>query len=84
MKGQIIRCEYNMDNCCVEVEYRDGRMILINTLSIEDEIDGNMIQRAALDYLIYNKPLEYADLVLNGGLEEYVKGASRRDYGIED
>jgi hypothetical protein len=33
MKGQIIRCEYNMDNCCVEVEYSDRRMILINTLA---------------------------------------------------
>lgn len=84
MKEQIIRCEYNMDNCCVEIEYSDGRMILINTLAIEDVMDANMIQRAALDYLIYNKPLEYADLVLNGGLEAFIKSASKRDYGLED
>lgn len=73
-----------MDNCCVELEYSNGSMILINTLAIEDAMDANTIQRAALDYLIYNKPREYADLVLNGGLDEYVKGASRRDYGLQD
>lgn len=84
MNSQIIRCEYNMDNCCVEVKYSNGRMILINTLAIEDAVDANMIQRAALDYLIYNKPREYAVLVLNGGLEEFVQGASKRDYGLED
>ena len=32
----------------------------------------NMYQRSELDWLIYNKPLEYADLVLNGGVEEYL------------
>lgn len=84
MKSQINRCEYNMDNCCVEVEYSDGRTILINTLAIEDAVDANMIQRAALDYLIYNKPLEYATLILNGGLEEFVEDASKKDYGLED
>ena len=84
MKSKITRCEYNMDNCCVEIEYSDGSMIFINTLAIEDAVDANMIQQAALDCLIYNKPLEYADLVLNGGLEEFVKGASKRDYGLQD
>jgi DegV family protein with EDD domain len=28
---------------------------------------------ARLDYLIYNAPLEYADLILNGDLEKYLK-----------
>ncbi len=27
---------------------------------------------------------EYADLVLNGGLEEFVEGVSSRDYGLQD
>ena len=84
MNGQIKRCEYNMDNCCVELEYSNGSMILINTLAIEDAMDANTIQRAAQDYLIYNKPIEYADLVLNGGLEEFVEGVSSRDYGLQD
>ena len=32
-----------------------------------------MAQRAELDYLIYNDPLGYADLILNGDPEEYLK-----------
>ena len=31
-----------------------------------------MAQRSELDYLIYNDPLGYADLILNGDLEEYL------------
>lgn len=34
----------------------------------------NMYQRSELDWLIYNKPLEYAQLVLGGDLEQYVHG----------
>ena len=33
-----------------------------------------MAQRPESDYLIYNDPLGYADLILNGGPEEYLKG----------
>ena len=79
----ISSCEYNMDNCCVELKYSDGSEIYINTLAIEESLDANMIQRAALDYLIYNAPQEYADLVLHGGLEKFVKCASMRDYGLQ-
>ena len=32
-----------------------------------------MYQRSELDYLIYNDPIEYADLVLNGNPEIYLK-----------
>lgn len=34
-----------------------------------------MYQRSELDWLIYNKPLEYAQLILAGDLEGYLKGA---------
>ena len=32
-----------------------------------------MYQRSELDYLIYNDPIEYADLVLYGNPEIYLK-----------
>ena len=50
-------------------------MLSIDTIAVEKEVADNMFQRSELDYLIYNKPLEYADLVLNGGLEAYVSGS---------
>ena len=33
-----------------------------------------MVQRSELDWLIYNKPFEYAQLVLSKDLQTYLKG----------
>ena len=46
----------------------------VDTIAVENEFADNMYQRSELDWLIYNKPLEYAQLVLGEGLEAYVKG----------
>lgn len=35
-----------------------------------------MYQRSELDYLIYNAPLEYANLILNGDPEAYLKAVT--------
>ena len=69
----LISCAYTMDNCCVELKFRDGRMIAIDTIAVENEIADNMYQRSELDYLIYNDPIAYADLILNGDPETYLK-----------
>lgn len=71
---RLISCEFNMDNACVELKFLDGSMIAIDTIAVENEVADNMYQRSELDWLIYNKPLEYAQLVLDGNLERYVKG----------
>ena len=63
-----------MDTACVELKFSDGSMIAIDTIAVENEIADNMVQRSELDWLIYNKPLEYAQLVLGGDLERYVQG----------
>ena len=57
---KLISCEYNFDNCCVELKFTDGSMIAIDTIAVENEVADNMYQRSELDWLIYNKPLEYA------------------------
>ena len=49
-------------------------MIAIDTIAVENEVADNMYQRTELDWLIYKKPLEYAQLVLGDELEGYVKG----------
>ena len=71
---RLISCSFNMDTACVELNSADGSVIAINTIDVENEIADNMYQRSDLDWLIYNKPLEYAQLVLGGDLERYVKG----------
>lgn len=69
----LISCEFNMDTACVELKFTDGSMIAIDTIAVENEVADNMYQRSELDYLIYNVPLEYADLILNGDPEVYLK-----------
>ena len=83
MKYDVRACHFNMDNGCVELLLRDGRMISIDCTGVEDELDVTMAQRTELDYLIYNDPLGYADLILNGDLAEYLKNKSG-SRGLED
>ena len=71
---RLISCEFNMDTACVELKFTDGSMIAIDTLAVENEVADNMYQRSELDLLIYNKPLEYAQLVLGDDMDGYLKG----------
>lgn len=50
---------------------------------VEDVLDVTMAQRSELDYLIYNDPLAYAELILNGEPEEYLKNVAG-SHGLED
>ena len=70
---KLISCEYNFDNCCVELKFTDGSMIAIDTIAVENEVADNMYQRSEIDYLIYNDSVAYAELILNGDTETYLK-----------
>lgn len=67
---RLISCEFNMDTACVELKFVDGSMISIDTIAVENEVADNMYQRSELDWLIYNKPLEYAKTKILLNLEE--------------
>ena len=70
-------------NGCVELLLREGRKIFIDCTGVEDVLDVTMAQRAERDYLIYNDPLGYADLILNGDPKEYLKNVAG-SHGLED
>ena len=72
----ILSCMFNMDTVCVELKSDDGSMIAIDTIAVENEIADNMYQRSELDYLIYNDPVAYADLILNGDPETDLKAVT--------
>ncbi len=74
---QLLSCEFNIDTACVELKYSDGSMISIDTIAVENEVADNMYQRSELDYLVYNDPIAYADLILNGDPEAYLKAATQ-------
>ena len=83
MKYDARACHFNMDTGCVELLLRDGRKIFINCTGVEDALDVTMAQRSELDYLIYNDPLAYAELMLNREPEEYLRNAAGT-HGLED
>ena len=83
MKYDARACHFNMDTSCVELLLRDGRKVSIACPGVEDALDVTMAQQTELDYLIYNDPLGYADLILNGNLEEYLKNVTG-SHGLED
>ena len=76
MKYDERACKFNMDTGCVELLLRDGRTISIDCTGVEDALNVTMAQQTELDYLIYNDPLSYADLILNGDSEKYLKNVS--------
>ena len=70
---KIISCAFNMDTACVELKLADGTMISIDCAAVENEVADNMYQRSELDYLIYNDPEAYAELILNGDPKAYLE-----------
>ena len=70
---RLLSCEFNMDTACVELKFSDGSMIAIDTIAVENEVARNMYERSELDYLIYNDPVAYAELILNSDPETYLK-----------
>ena len=83
MKYDERACKFNMDTGCVELLLRDGRKVSIDCTGVEDALDVTMAQRSELDCLINNDLLSYADLILNGDPEEYLKNVAGI-HGLED
>lgn len=73
---KFISCRFNIDTACVELRCADGRLVSIYTPAVEDEYAENMCQRSELDWLIGHDPVEYAQLVLHGDVEEYLKNVT--------
>ena len=74
--NRLLSCEFNIDNACVDLKYADGSMVSIDCTAVENEVANSMYQRSELDWLIYNDPLSYAELILNGEPELYLKAVT--------
>ncbi len=70
---KILSCEFNLDTACVELRLEDGTSLSIDCTAVENEVANSMYQRSELDWLIYNDPLAYAKLILNGDPVRYLK-----------
>ncbi len=77
--NKLISCEFNIDTACVELRFMDGNLISIDCTAVEDEVAHTIRQRSELDWLVYNDPIGYADLILNGDPEQYLKDITKQD-----
>lgn len=75
---KIVSCEFNMDTACVELRLEEGALLSIDCTAVENEVANSMYQRSELDWLIYNDPLAYAELILNGDPELYLKAVTQK------
>lgn len=75
---KILSCEFNLDTTCVELRLDDGTLISIDCTAVENEVANSMYQRSELDWLIYNDPLAYAELILNSETELYLKAVTKK------
>ena len=73
---KLLSCKFNIDTACVELRFSDGGMISIDCTAVENEIAHNIYEQSELDYLIYNDPIAYVDLILNGDPEAYLKSVT--------
>jgi len=71
-----------MDTASVEVFFDDGTLISIYCPDVEEEVAHTPVQRGELDWLIYNEPLTYAQLVLSGEIADYLHGKPK--HKLED
>ena len=69
---KLLTCRYNMDTNRVEARVPAGSAVAIDCIAIEDEYGNTPAQRAELDWLLYNRPLGYAQMVLGGEIEYYL------------
>lgn len=74
---KILSCKFNLDTACVELYMEDGTLLSFDCTAVENEVASSMYQRSELDWLIYNDPLAYAELILNGEPELYLKTVTK-------
>ena len=67
--NKLLSCRFNMDTNRVEARFEDGTIVAIDCIAVEDEYGNAPAQRAELDWLLYNKPLEYVQMVLEGEMD---------------
>ena len=69
---KLLSCRFNMDTNRVEARFEDGTTLAIDCIAVENEYGNTPAQRAELDWLLCNKPLEYAQFVLGGKIGHYL------------
>ena len=73
----IIDAGYDMDSGYVYAKFFTGDIILVDCDEVEKTYADNMYERSELDYLIYNDPAAYVELILDNEVEKNLKKITR-------
>ena len=76
MDKKLISCAFNIDTARVEVKYADGSMIAIDCTLVEAEVARNIYESSELEWLVYNAPVDYVNLLLHGDIREYLRNVT--------
>lgn len=76
MDKKVISCAFNIDTARVEIKYADGSMIAINCTLVEAEVARNIYESSELEWLVYNAPVDYVNLLLHGDIREYLRNVT--------
>ena len=73
----ITEAGYDMDSGYVYAKFITGDIVLIDCDETEKTYADNMYERSELDYLIYNDPAAYVELILDNEVGKYLKKVTR-------
>ena len=76
MDKKVISCAFNIDTARVEIKYADGSMIVIDCTLVEAEVARNIYESSELEWLGYNAPVDYVNLLLHGDIREYLRNVT--------
>lgn len=71
MDKKVMSCEFNIDTACMEVRYTDGSMISVDCTLVDAEVARNMYESSELEWLVYNAPIDYVNLLFHGDIQGY-------------
>jgi len=67
----IKSCEFNIDTACIDVVYKNGSILSLYIPLIVESLRTTAYSRSKLDLLLDSVPLEYAQMVIDGTIQEY-------------
>lgn len=71
--NEVKSCAYNPDTGTIDVTYSDGREMSVLCNRIEDMLELSLVMRSKYDWLIFNEPNTFVELVLSGELLNYLE-----------
>ena len=66
------KCRFDFDTNHEETILSDGSYLSVDCIAVQNEFAETWLDRRELDFLIYNEPESYVELILTGRMEEYL------------